>query len=452
MDAHALIAGAGPAGLMTALTLAKKGLKVLVVEKRAKDRLGKTIRVSVEKDIFTQLSLPPPEPPELLAPPLARELISPDGRSRIKLRSAPLITVSLPLLVTRLVALAEAAGVEFLCETAVTGPKVEDGRVTGLVGSSADGRLLNLSAPLAIDASGIAGVLRHNLDPDSGVTRELDPGDVATAWQETRELDRAEVMDLLERNRIRPQVNVIRLGFRGPFSMLSIYVNLDEDQVEVTAGLRHDPAAPSARELVEGYTDSHSWIKAPIARGGGLIPVRRPLDNFVAPGFACVGDAACQAIPLHASGVASALAGGMILGEVAAAALEDGEATTATLWPYNRRYMTARGAAQANSDLLRRFLMDLSADQISELFARRLFSEEAVTGSLEGLALEIPPSALLQAALPLWKRPALLYRLFRLSRTSSRIFNLYAQYPEQYDPLAFDQWQLNIQKLFSAWS
>jgi len=341
--------------------------------------------------------------------------------------------------------------VECRFETAVTGPRVEDGRVTGVVGASADGRVVELSAPLTVDASGIAGALRHNLDPGLGVTREIDPADVANAWQEIREIDRPAVLELLKLNRIRPQVNVIRLGFRGPYSMLSIYVNMDEDQVEVTAGIQHGSDLPAAKELAASYTEAHAWIGPVIAQAGGLIPVRRPLDSLVAPGFALVGDAACQAIPLHASGVASALVGGMVLGEVAAGALARGEVSREALWPYNLRYMNARGAAQANSDLFRRFLQGLASDELSALFAQNLVSDEAVTGSLEGLALEIPLSSLGPALLALWKRPRLLLRLARLGRASSKILALYNQYPDHYDPEAFQLWRTRVANLFRPW-
>ncbi|HUT55242.1 MAG TPA: NAD(P)/FAD-dependent oxidoreductase [bacterium] len=451
VDADVIITGAGPAGLMTAMSLAAAGRRVVVFEKKSRDLIGKPIRVSLEKRVFSEVGLAPPEPPELIAPPLARELLSPDRNFKLRLRELPLVTVDLRAFLSRLAAEAEAAGAELMFETNITGPVLTAGRVTGVVGSDAQGRLLELTAPLSIDASGIFGALRHRLDESMGVEIEISPRDVANAWQESREIDREAVMELLSKNRIRPQIAVLRVGIMGPYSMFGVYVDMDNDRVEVTVGLLHDEAYPTARELAERYGSSHHWIGEPIAAAGGLIPVRRPLDSFIAHGFACVGDAACQAIPQHASGVTSALIGGKILAGVADAALERGDTSRDALWPYNARYMQARGAAQANSDLFRRFLIGLTTDELSALFSRGLITEEAIVGSLDGMALELPRAAVFTAALGLLGRPGLLSRLWRLSRDSLRVLDVYNSYPEEYDHAGFKRWREQAARIFNKW-
>jgi flavin-dependent dehydrogenase len=252
-------------------------------------------------------------------------------------------------------------------------------------------------------------------------------------------------------NRIRPQVDVKRLGFMGPYSMFGVYVDLDDDRVDVTVGLLHDSIYPPARELLEAYVESHHWVGELISGGGGLIPTRRPLDSFVADGFACVGDAACMAMPQHASGVCSALIGGKILGETAAGALESGDTSREALWLYNERYMEARGATQANSDLFRRFLLSLSTDEMSLLFAKGLVTEEGIRGSLEGMALELPKSAVLLSSLGLLTRPSLLHRLMRLSRDSLRVLEIYSSYPASDEIQYLPKWRAETQKIFNKW-
>jgi digeranylgeranylglycerophospholipid reductase len=450
-DADVIITGAGPAGLMTALSLASAGRKVVVLEKKSRESIGKPINVSLEKRVFSEVGLAAPEPPELVPPPLARELLSPDRNFKLRLRDLPLVTVNLRAFLARLAAEAEAAGAVLKFETNVTGPIMEAGRVTGVVGSDGEGRMLELYAPLCIDASGIYGALRHRLDPSMGVEIEISPRDVANAWQESREIDREAVMDLLSQNRIRPQIAVMRVGFMGPYSMFGVYVDMDEDRVEVTVGLLHDPAYPTARELAERYGGSHHWIGESIASAGGLIPVRRPLDSFITHGFACVGDCACQAVAQHASGVTSALIGAKILAETAVAALEKGDLSRDALWPYNVSYMMARGAVQANSELFRRFLIGLTADEFSALFSRGLITEEAVNGSLDGMALELPRAAVFSAALGLIGRPGLLRRLWRLSRDSLRVLDIYNSYPERYDHREFQRWREQAARIFNKW-
>lgn len=450
-DADVVVAGAGPAGLMTALSLARAGQRVLLIEKRSAENFGKAIRVSVEERIFSETGLALPPAPIRLPSPSYREFIAPDNKHRFTLRHLPLVRLDLQAFLRKMLAVAEAAGVRFLFETTVTGPRLTEGRVAGVVGESADGRLLEVTAALTVDASGIAGALRHELPEEFGLEREISIHDVCNAWQDSRELDRPAVMELLSRNRIRPQVDVVRLGFMGPFSMFSVLVDLDDDRVEATCGLLHDPRFPEARDLVARYMESHHWIGEPIAKSGGLIPIRRPLDSMVADGLVCAGDSACQAIPQHASGVASALLAGKILAEVAQKALEQNDVSTAALWPYNARYMEARGIAQANSDLFRRFIISLSTDELSALFACGLITEEGIHGSLEGLPLELPRSAVFAAAMKFLSRPGLLLRMARLSRDVKKAFKLYSAYPKEYDPLRFERWRREAGKLFDRW-
>jgi O-acetylhomoserine/O-acetylserine sulfhydrylase-like pyridoxal-dependent enzyme len=44
--------------------------------------------------------------------------------------------------------------------------------------------------------------------------------------------------------------------------------------------------------------------------------------------------------------------------------------------------MNARGQAQANSELFRRFLLALGSEELSLRFSRNLINADAVTGSL----------------------------------------------------------------------
>ncbi|MFO8058618.1 MAG: NAD(P)/FAD-dependent oxidoreductase [bacterium] len=451
-DADVIIAGAGPGGLMAALALSRNGRRVMVLDRRSRDSVGRNLRVSLEESVFAEVGLDPPEPPEKISAPRSREFISPDNETTLKLERASLVSVNLRLLLSRILNEAEDRGVEFLFESTVTGPLLSDGRVQGVVGSSADGRLLELAAPLCADASGVAAVLRHGLDKDMGVQVEIDPADVINAWQESREIDRDAVMDLISKGRLRPQTNVCRAGFTATFSLFSIFVDLEDDRVDVNVALPHSSQYKTARQLAAEYVESHSWIGELISAGGGVIPVRRPLPSMVTSGMACVGDAACQTSPLHASGVGNALAAGALFARVADQALLREDTSRSSLWAYNAEYMKERGMVQANADLLRHFIMALDRDELSSLFNSALLNEEGIRGSLEGLALSLPWSSIISSLPRLVVRPRLAARLFLLGRDLNKMLDLYADYPDLDDLESLQRWEAAVEKILAGWN
>ncbi len=450
-DADIIIAGAGPGGLMTALALARSGRRPLVVERRSREDMGRNLRVSLEESVFAEVGLAPPEPPEKKPSPMSRECISPDNETTLKLENVSLVSVDLRSLLSRMMTEAEEHGVEFLFESTVTGPLLENGRVQGVVGSSADGRLLELRAPLCVDATGIAAVLRHGLENGGDIEVEIDPADVINAWQESREIDREAVMELVSQDRLRPQVNVCRTGFTSPFSLFSIYVDLEDDRVDVNVALPHSSQYKTARQLAGEYVESRPWIRELISAGGGVIPVRRPLSSLVSHGMALVGDAACQAFPMHASGVGNAISAGGILGKVADRALEENDTSISALWRYNVEYMKDRGMAQANADLLRHFILTLKPDELSALYGSGLLTEEGIRGSLEGLALKLPLSSVVSSFPGLITRPALAVRLALLGKDINKTLRLYSEYPDHQSPETFNSWKSEVEKIFSKW-
>jgi digeranylgeranylglycerophospholipid reductase len=445
------IVGAGPAGIMTAIELARLGVSVIVLEKKPRENIGRPVSEGIETSVFNFIDRSLPEKPILKPPPMMVEIVSPDGRQKIKIKELPLINVNLRLFLEDMLEEAESLNVRFLFETMATGPLIEDNRVVGVVGTTPEGRMLEIECPLSIDASGINGALRHHITSEMGMEQKINPHDVCNIWRESREIKREAVMALLERNRIRPQINVSRFGFMGPYSVFSIYVDLDDDRVDIVSGLAHDPAFSEARDLVNAYVEGHHWVGETMGFGGGLVPVRRPLDSFVTDGFACVGDAACQAFPTTGSGITSALYAGKILAEVAADAIDEGNTKRRALWPYNVRYMRSRGAAQANSALFRRFALSLMADEMGLLFQGGLVSVEGITGALEGLPLELPLSSVVASSVRMLRRPGLIWRLFRLSRDPLRVLDIYSSYPDYEDLDTFDEWTNEVNKIFDKW-
>jgi flavin-dependent dehydrogenase len=205
----------------------------------------------------------------------------------------------------------------------------------------------------------------------------------------------------------------------------------------------------SLKSLIDKYVKANPVLKDAKPASGPLdagntyntwqVPVRRQNDCLVANGYAVVGDAAWMPRPIDAGGIGPALFASVILGRVAAEALEANDTSESGLWRYNTEYMAGYGSQMASFEILRRFLQNVTNDEINYGMKHFLTYEDIEKITLRehpgfGRVKLLNPLMLLRV-LSHWRLASGLRYCVHKHRA---LVQLYSEYPE--NPAKFPEW------------
>jgi digeranylgeranylglycerophospholipid reductase len=448
MEFDAIVAGAGPAGSLAARELAAAGLKVGLFDAEDRDRLCKTIVVEAEQEMFSTVKVRPPEGDEVPYRCSRFRVFSPRGREVFVLSDHPSSGLFLNRFARRLLAEAEAAGASFFGDLRAVAPIVSGGTVTGAVFEQG-GHDEEVKARLVIDATGHAAALTRKLCPELGIEFPEELSDLVLAENHFHAIDADWARDAVRQQLAADEEVWNRLGVYGNYSTEYSHLSLANGRAYVLIGHQADYPNPPMRELMERFRAGQGYFKEEVFGGGGAIRVRRSLDRLVGDGFMAVGEAADTVIPMHGSGVSSALYTGWLAGRVAAAALARGRTDTAALWPYAAEYQRGRGAVLAGQDASRRVLGALGRERLTALMESGAMQAEDAASALAARAPSISMATLPSRLKGLALHPGLVPPLVRMGRAVSAAMKLYARYPESYDAGTFARWQGEAERVFS---
>ena len=325
-----VIVGACTAGTYFASLLARRGLKVLVVDKDSEENLAKRLDIiHFTRDSYAQFGV---EPSGEGDEEFVRNFNVCYGKSalnnHLKTNYIHVAVLHLPLFIKRLRKTALEAGAQFRFSTAFKELRYEKGKIAGIVTANAE----EIPARLTVDASGIAAVVRR------------------------------QVRD--------PYMEHFETGPRDKFYVLLKYVKLKDPNAQVVdstswpfyKGWIAPQHAPGGAIVGVGANLSFDYARKCMAKFEAAIPLpeyelqyeemactpyRRPPFSFVTDGFLCIGDAACLTKPINGEGIPSAWVQCTPAADIVAKALAEGEATKEALWEINRIYQTGEGAAYA---------------------------------------------------------------------------------------------------------
>lgn len=445
-----LVIGAGTAGTTVAWKCAAKGLRVLLVDQRQREKTGAAWVNGVEQRLFDRLGMGAPEPPVLSHHPSVVHLVSP-GSKRVTVSGVPAVDIDMPSLTADLLRRAERAKVELKFETSFRDLLVASGRVIGARLQSKS-TPVTVRAPVTVDASGMKGAVRVRLPSSLWQRESFSETEICVADRqvyEIRDIDAAKA--LLKREGIRPGERLVWSGLRGGYSVLDISLDLERRELSILTGaMRWSQGPHAAAELMEEGIERLGFVGARISGGAGPIPTRRAFDQLVGNGFALVGDAAGQVFPAHGSGVAAGMYAADILARTIFNAVADGSVDKAGLWSYAAEYQRTRGALCASYEWVRRLSESIAPEQMNRMISTGLIDPATAVRVISCRPFKLTPRQVLATVKTSMLSPRLSRRVVGASARAAIAYRHYQRYPREWHPNSFASWRRFTHSLFEA--
>ncbi len=372
----AIVVGAGTAGCLAAKTIAQKGLKVCLVEKKPRQEIGEKIcGDALGEHHLKFLGLEKPQGGELEAKIDGIKIYSPDENTVFTIADKDFVghILNRRLFGQWLLNKATDAGATLQDSTNLRGPIIEKGAVVGISAKNMkSGKISELRSKVVVDATGYFGMVRKQLPAEMGIDRDIDNADVEACYREIRQLkqetENTRFCEIYLNQKASPG------GYIWIFPKGGARVN-----VGIGACMRKS-GYPNPKEQLYSTAFKKPMFDGSLVLTGGawFDPVRRPLDNMVGNGVVLVGDAASLVNPIHGGGIGPSMLSGYFAGQQIVEALEKGAATKEALWGYNKRYIETYGKKQGTLDIFKMFLLSCSDDDLNYGMNEKLMTEDDV--------------------------------------------------------------------------
>jgi digeranylgeranylglycerophospholipid reductase len=334
-----IVAGAGPAGLAAAESIARRGRTVTVVEQN--HEIGGPIRTSGGSFIAELRSLGIPEG---LWHPISRlRFVSAHNAAAFDYPEPAMCVIDVRGVFQYLAERAIEAGAAIRLATTAVAPIVAGSRVIGVIARAAHaGRDESLDCRILIDATGYRSTLLKQVGPkDAGTGRSvaghssIDPG--------FRRFGVGAEYDLYAPHCDQREA-VLVVGEEAAPSGYAWVFPWGRKRVRVGVGIIHPDSAAKPGDYLDRFVASLDRYGVdmrgaqPLEYHAGLIPSERFARTFVGDGILGAGDAVGQASSLLGEGIRWAIRAGQMAGETAAAAIESGDTSREALLPFEQRW------------------------------------------------------------------------------------------------------------------
>ncbi len=452
VDYDVIIAGAGSAGCVTAYTLAKRGKSVLLIDRKDHDTIGlKTCGDALGSHhlkTLDELIQLPSVPRDVIEHDVTGiDLIAPDMEHRLRMTGPSTTGYSFNRhkFGQWLLGLAEEAGAEVMASTHVKKLLLTEGKVSGVRVRPSDGDAdKDITAYIVVDATGATGMLRRQLPETTPIERVIRKEDQMVAWRD--------VYETPEYTFETPEILEIYWNQEQTLGGYTWVFPQGHHRVNVGLGYMMLPGHRPPKDVFDSFIrTTWDFMKTKLNvldSSGGIAPVRRPIDTMVDDNFMLVGDAACQVNPVHGGGIGSSMLGGALAGITASDALEAGDTSINSLWPYNPRYMDAYGIKQASLDIFRWFLLNVTNDDIDFAFKKGIIKgADLLHVSITG-KMDIGMGDKFKRLVAGIGRVPLLRRVNKVAHLMEDIKAVYAEYPSS--PEGLKDWQKRLVPIYEA--
>jgi digeranylgeranylglycerophospholipid reductase len=438
----AIVVGAGTAGCLAAKTMAEKGLKVCIVEKKKSEEIGEKIcGDALGEHHLKFLGLEKPTGGELEAKIDGIKIYSPDENTIFTIADKDFVGYLLNRRLFGQWVLKKATdkGAFLQDNMNFRSPIIEKGAVVGITAKNMKtGKVAEMRSKVVVDATGYFGMVRKQLPAEMGIDRDIANEDVEACYREIRQLkqetENTRFCEIYLNQKASPG------GYIWIFPKGGARVN-----VGIGTCMRTNYPNPK-QQLYDTAFKKPIFEGSVVLTGGSWFdPVRRPLDNMVSNGVVLTGDAASLVNPIHGGGIGPSMLSGYLAGQQIIEALNKGEPTKEALWGYNKKYIDTYGKKQGTLDIFKMFLLSCSDADLNYGMNEKLMTEDDVlkAGMGDDFHLNITETA--KRVFRGIRRVGFLNKLrltVTMMRGLSAHYNTYPTSPETFEP-----WRLQTIKL-----
>jgi len=350
----AIVVGGGPGGAAAALTAARRGLSVLLIEKR--QEIGTPVRCAeaIGRDQVTPFI--PLDPAWIAAEIDAFRIFGPSGRSVRVPPTSPTLVVERKIFDRELVNAAVRAGATARAMTRATGLIIEDGFVRGVKMISL-GRETEVRARVVIGADGP----ESQVGLWAGLSTMPRMADYYTGFEY---LLAGVPLDDPRECQYHIGTELAPGGYGWVFPKGPDKANVG---LVITATQVKD--SRSAQDYLDAFVERRFPGASILAVMLGGIPVGGTVKDLVGDGVMLVGDAAHQAEPITGGGINLAMFAGEIAASVAAEAIAAGDWSKKALEAYPRRWHREHGRGIKAMATVRRSVLKFTDERFDRLVA-----------------------------------------------------------------------------------
>jgi flavin-dependent dehydrogenase len=423
-DADVVVAGCGPIGAYACWRFARRGLKVIGLERNGESDPASDIGVfHFERDAFEHSGIPLPADDKVVCRYPGMTVHAPGPGRTVRVEGVETWALDLDGFISDLRNLAAEAGADLRFDKRVTGVTYEEGRPAG-VRVEGGGRESTLSATVVVDATGMARAVRRHV-PAFSLPSEGTPFSVYMEYWTGAETPPGDgIHSFVGHNAWTaryPGYWIVGIGQPRPMA---------ETRVFYDAWVRR--AFPGRKEILRSVT--------------GVIPYAFSPATMVEHGVLLVGDAAATNKPFSGEGISS----GMHLVELAAGVLPGAVAAGGSrraLWTINRQYFPDQGAKFAMLRAMGFSLQELDEEDLNAAFDAGLMNGEDLRQTFLKNEVRKPPWQWLGPALRMAGQGRSAWKYFRAVLRATRLARLLKQYPAED---RFPRWEQQYRQRVAA--